>query len=430
MNDIAYIEQTDGPMKEQLAVQDSLISHLMTFGPPAWYAVAGKIHREMFHAERRQIFDTIEKINRRGEVADLVTVPAEIEDQKHADTAHQIGIKNPAVSIASIPSYVRHLTEQYRRNQARDIGAQLVQSGDLDKARSQIQQLDSESGSATIDARQALQDWQDVQERKESGENRGIKSRLKDLDKILYQMEPADLVVIAGRPSMGKTTLACNIVGRCGVPATIFSLEMSTAQLISKMISAHGIDYHRVKTREGLTDEDHQAMSKASQFIFHSGLLINETGGIFISQLEAEARRAVKSHGSRLIVIDYFQLVRCKAENRLEEVSEVSRSLKRIAKDLDVPVILISQLNREVEKRMDQKPRLSDLRETGQLEQDADIVVFVHRPEVFRPGNRPGQADLIVAKHREGETGECTVTWQGQFQRFVDRAPDYFKRSK
>ncbi len=149
-------------------------------------------------------------------------------------------------------------------------------------------------------------------------------------------------------------------------------------------------------------------------------LWINDSGGLSIGDIEAESYRMVKAHGVRLICVDYLQLVNCKSESRLEAVSEVSRRLKSLAKNLQVPIIAVSQMNRAVEKRGSPRPVMSDLRETGQIEQDADQIVFVYRPEVLFPNQRPGEADLIVAKNRGGEIGDVTVCWQGKFQRFAN----------
>ena len=413
--------------------QQALLACLLTLGPTAWYATAGNVSAEMFDGERREIFEAIENLNQRGEVADVITVASEIDSDSLAQ--HELGdlialTGKLHISARELKTYTRHIQRQFKDRKARDIGAKLADTGDLDQARVDLLDLDTDTASETVDAQTAITEWQDDQARREEGVSSGIRTHLKALDRILLEIEPDDLVVIAGRPSMGKTTLALNIAQRCGTPTGVFSLEMSRKQLVGKMIASHGVDAAKLRQPKLRTDSENATITRAQKFIIESGIRINDKAGISLQEIDAKARRWVNAHGVGLIIVDYLQLATCKAESRLEEVSAISRGLKRIAKDLHVPVIAVSQLNREVDKRGSGVPRLSDLRESGQLEQDADIVIFVYRQEVYVEGSRPGEADLIVAKHREGETGIAHVGWQGQYQRFVDLAPDGFRRSE
>jgi replicative DNA helicase len=274
----------------------------------------------------------------------------------------------------------------------------------------------------TVDSKAALKDlWAEI-ESKSNSDFMGLSTGLDSLDYKLGGMVAGDLILIAARPSMGKTAFMLNIAKNAPCPVGIFSLEMPTAKLMARLISSCGVDHGKLKHPKELTDADRQAMSRASTEIIESDIFINDIGGLALPALESEARRMVKKHGVGLICIDYLQLVTCKAEKRLEVVSEVSRRLKALAKNLGVPVIALSQLNRQVENTINPVPSLAHLRESGQLEQDADIVIFIDRPEQRDSANRPGEADLIIGKNRDGEIGMVRVAWQGRYQRFTNLA--------
>jgi replicative DNA helicase len=220
---------------------------------------------------------------------------------------------------------------------------------------------------------------------------------------------------------MGKTALLLNILDAQPEPCLFFSLEMSTEQLMARRLAAKGFDYAKLRNQQPMPEFERTRRDKTIDGL-KDDLHINDTAALPIGELEAEAYRMTRTHGIKLIAVDYLQLVTSRAENRLEEVSEVSRRLKKIAKRCNVPVIALCQLNRAIEHRGKGAPKLSDLRESGQIEQDADQIIFIDRPEVHVAGIKPGIAEIHVAKNRSGVTGEIEVCWQGHFQRFVNVA--------
>ncbi|MBS3650634.1 replicative DNA helicase [Pseudaminobacter sp. 19-2017] len=291
----------------------------------------------------------------------------------------------------------------------------------------------------------------------------GIASGLRDLDNRMGGLQPSDLIVLAGRPAMGKTSLATNIafnVAHAYEPAQqadgsfkaanggvvgFFSLEMSSEQLATRIISEQA-EVPSSKIRRGdLTEPDFEKLVSCTQTLQKIPLFIDQTGGISIAQLAARARRLKRQRGLDVIVIDYIQLMTGsskKGDNRVQEITEITTGLKALAKELNTPIIALSQLSRQVENREDKRPQLSDLRESGSIEQDADVVLFVYREEYYLKNKEPkpgteehikwetemnevrGKAEVIVAKQRHGPTGTVSLAFQGEFTRFTDLAED------
>jgi len=254
----------------------------------------------------------------------------------------------------------------------------------------------------------------------------GIPTGLGDLDFILGGLQPSDLVILAARPSMGKTALAMNIIQRCGVPAICFSLEMSKQQLVDRMLSGKSKINLRRLTTGRLSDDDWLSLNDAAGKVAQLPIFIDDTPSQHFSEIRRRARIAYKKHNIGLIVIDYLQLMRGDggSKSREAEISSISRALKAIAKELCIPVVALSQLNRELEKRSNKRPELSDLRESGQIEQDADVVMFIHRQEVFDKENtkpeHKGTAEIIIAKHRNGPTGLAVVKFVAETTTFCN----------
>ncbi len=253
----------------------------------------------------------------------------------------------------------------------------------------------------------------------------GVSTGFVEMDKMTSGLQRGELIIIAGRPSMGKTTLAINIAENAAlgnkVPAAIFSMEMSCEQLSFRMLSSIGrIAQTRLRTGK-LQDEDWPRVDSAVSMMSDAPIFIDDSGALTPTEVRARARRLKREHGLGLIVVDYLQLMQVSGtvENRATEISEISRSLKALAKELDVPVIALSQLNRSVEQRQDKRPVMSDLRESGAIEQDADVIVFIYREEVYeRETPRKGIADIIIAKQRNGPTGEFHLTFLGEYTKF------------
>jgi replicative DNA helicase len=292
----------------------------------------------------------------------------------------------------------------------------------------------------------------------------GISTGFRDLDRRMGGLQPSDLLIVAGRPGMGKSSLATNIafhIANAYEPAPqadgsfkaasggvvgLFSLEMSSEQLATRIISEQ-TEIPSSKIRRGeITEADFEKLVACSQMMQRLPLYIDQTGGISIAQLAARARRLKRQRGLDVIIIDYVQLMtgssKRASENRVQEITEITTGLKALAKELNVPIIALSQLSRQVESREDKRPQLSDLRESGSIEQDADVVLFVFREEYYLKNREPkpgtleytqwenemnearGKAEVIIAKQRHGPTGTVQMGFQGEFTRFFDLAED------
>lgn len=258
------------------------------------------------------------------------------------------------------------------------------------------------------------------------GKLTGVPTGIAELDKNLFGLQKSDFILIAARPSMGKTSFALNIATHAAVhghvPVVIFSLEMSSVQLVSRIISSEMlIDSNHLRTGE-LTDEDWEKIAASLSTLGQAPIYINDSTNVTISDIRAKCRRLKLEKDLGLIVIDYLQLMQgSRSESRQQEISDISRSLKILAKELDVPIVALSQLSRAPEQRAEHRPMLSDLRESGAIEQDADIVMFLYRDDVYNPDTeKKNVAECIIAKHRSGSTGTVEMFWAGQYTRFMN----------
>lgn len=258
----------------------------------------------------------------------------------------------------------------------------------------------------------------------------GVPSHFADLDKLTAGFQPSDLIIIAGRPSMGKTALALNIARNAaldsGIPVGLFSLEMSKEQLAMRLLCSEArVDSHKIRTGF-LSRQECAKMLMAAGYFMDAALYIDDTPAISSLELRAKARRMKADRGLGLIVVDYLQLMRSRegTERREQEISEISRSLKALAKELNIPVIALSQLNRKVEERHDKRPQLSDLRESGAIEQDADVIAFIYRDEVYNTSTTDkGIAEISISKQRNGPTGRVKLAYINAYTRFENLAP-------
>lgn len=276
---------------------------------------------------------------------------------------------------------------------------------------------------------QSLNKFSQMIEERKNGENSvsGIPTGFLELDKRLSGLQPSTLVLIAARPAMGKTSFAINIAQNVAIkynkPVLIFSLEMSKEELVNRIISSEAkVESEKIRSGE-ITEEDFDKILDASPCLEKAPIFIDDTASITITELRAKAKRLKLEHDLGLIVIDYLQLMNGrKSESRQVEIAEISRSLKILAKELQVPVIAVSQLSRSAENRADNKPMLSDLRESGAIEQDADIVMFLYREEYYKKETteKHNIGECIIAKHRAGETGNFDMTWLGKFTSFYN----------
>jgi replicative DNA helicase len=262
----------------------------------------------------------------------------------------------------------------------------------------------------------------------------GLPSGFTDFDKMTSGMQPSDLIIVAGRPSMGKTTFAMNLAENVGLevrrPVAIFSMEMPGDALAMRMMSSLGrIDQHRVRTGR-LEDDEWPRLTSAVNMLAEAPMFIDDTPALSPTELRARARRLKREHGDlALIVIDYLQLMQAPTvgENRATEISAISRSLKALAKELSVPVIALSQLNRSLEQRPNKRPVMSDLRESGAIEQDADLIVFIYRDEVYHEDTKDkGIAEIIIGKQRNGPIGTLRLTFLGKYTKFESFIADTY----
>jgi len=260
----------------------------------------------------------------------------------------------------------------------------------------------------------------------------GVESGFRELDKITAGLQKGELIIIAGRPSMGKTAFALNIAEHVALahnnPVAIFSMEMSASSLAQRMISSLGrVNAHSVKTGK-LEEKDWHRIDGAIQQMRDAPIYIDDTPSLTPIEIRARARRIQREKGLKLIVIDYLQLMTVSGskENRATEISEISRNLKALARELDIPIIALSQLNRSVEQRNDKRPIMSDLRESGAIEQDADLIAFIYREEVYDPEtDKKGIALIEIAKQRNGAIGKFNLTFLGRYTKFENWAPEY-----
>ncbi len=271
---------------------------------------------------------------------------------------------------------------------------------------------------------------------KDKGALRGVPSGFKDLDNITSGFQNSDLIILAARPSMGKTSFALNLAEAAAIdekiPTGIFSLEMSKDQLVDRLLSSQaGVDSWKLRTGN-LTDEDFPKIGYAMGVLSEAPIFIDDSAGGNIMEIRAKARRLQMEHGLGLIIIDYLQLMEGRSKsgdaNRVQEISEISRSLKGLARELNVPIIALSQLSRAVEHRDNKRPQLSDLRESGSIEQDADVVMFLYREEYYNPDtDKKGITEVLIKKHRNGPTGQMELFFNPAQMRFADleknRAP-------
>ncbi len=266
----------------------------------------------------------------------------------------------------------------------------------------------------------------------------GVTTGFTRLDKMTAGLQRSDLIIVAARPSMGKTAfamcMALNAAIMQNVPVAVYSLEMSKEQLMQRMLAVYAkVDVSLLRQPSMLSDEDWAALFAAADAIGRAPIFIDDTPSISTLELRARTRRLKSEHGVGMVIVDYLQLMRAgrRVDSRELEISEISRSLKALAKEMDIPVVALSQLNRKAEERSDKRPMLSDLRESGAIEQDADVIMFVYRDDVYKytkPADRPpqGVAEIIIGKQRNGPVGVAELMYLSRYTCFEDLAPDYF----
>jgi replicative DNA helicase len=402
--------------------------------------------RDFYRPAHELIYDAILDLYSRGEPADPVTVSAELT--KRGDLTRAGGAPYLHTLISSVPTaanasyYAKIIRERAIMRRLVEAGTKIVQlgytiEGEVDEA---VNQAQAEVHAVT--ERRAAEDYiqlsellpaafDEIEKISSGVVGEGIKTGFKDLDALTHGFHPGNMIVLAARPAVGKSTLGLDIARYASIhkgdTSVIFSLEMSRSEITMRMLSAEArVPLNNIRSG-ALSDEEWARMARRMGEISEAPLFIDDSPNLSLMEIRAKARRLKQRHNLKLIVIDYLQLMTSgkRVENRQQEVSEFSRQLKLLAKELNVPVVAISQLNRSPEQRSDKKPMLSDLRESGSIEQDADVVILLHRDDLYDQQARSGEADLIVAKHRNGPTRTITVSAQLHFARFTDMAPTY-----
>lgn len=419
----------------------------------SWEQVADRVSAEDFYRiEHRLIFEAILKLSTRNQPFDVLTVAEALKQdnklaQLPAGEAYLYELAQNTPSAANVTAYADIVRERSVLRQLAAVGVDVADSVFNPDGRDSMALLDhaeqlvykiSESkqrgaGPISIDALLSkATDRLDLLYQTK-GALTGISTGFTDFDKMTSGLQPGDMVVIAGRPSMGKTTFAMNIAEYAAIkqdkPVLVFSMEMPAEQLVLRMISSLGrIDQHKVRTGQ-LTDSDWPRVTSAVSVLAESKMYIDDTPALTPLELRTRARRVARKHnGLSMILIDYLQLMSTSVsrDNRTNEISEISRALKSIAKEFSVPVIALSQLNRGLEQRTDKRPIMSDLRESGAIEQDADLIAFIYRDEVYHEDSpHKGTAEIIIRKQRNGPIGDFTLTFLGQYTRFENHAADH-----
>lgn len=422
----------------------------------AWERVADLVGPDDFYRdEHKRIFRHVSRLLEQGRPADVVTVHESLEKSGEAEAAGGLAylaeLANQTPSAANARRYGEIIRERAILRKLIAVADEIAASALspmgrdakslLDEAESKIFEI-AEAGARSITGfipiGQALKlvvdRVQELYDREDPSEVTGIPTGYIDLDEKTSGLQPSDLIILAGRPAMGKTTLALNIAEHVALhqrlPVAVFSMEMPSTQLATRFLASLGrIDMQNLR-RGRLSDDDWQRLTAAMGKLYEAPIFIDETPALNPIDLRARARRLARQCGKLgLIVVDYLQLMTGtrESDNRATELSEISRSVKSLAKELNVPIIALSQLNRSLEQRPNKRPVMSDLRESGAIEQDADIIMFIYRDEVYNPDTPDkGVAEIIIAKHRNGPTGTIRLSFFGEHTRFESFASTSF----
>jgi replicative DNA helicase len=451
MEDYAYsIGVSDSPTErlkvppQSVEAEQSVLGGLM-LDNQRWDQIADKVHADDFYRkEHRLIFRAIAALCDESHPADVVTVSEWLEKNAELENAGGLSylgaLANNTPSAANIVAYAAIVRERALMRNLIRVANNVANSAYAPEGRSAGELLDaaekhimdiSEQGAGRRGGFQPLKtlltgavDRIDKLFRSDSPIT-GVSSGFADLDGLTSGLQPGDLVIVAGRPSMGKTSFAMNVAETAAVsqklPVAIFSMEMPGEQLAMRMMSSLGrINAHKVRTGK-LDDDDWPRLTHAIGLLADAPMFIDDTPAMTPLELRARARRLKREHGLGMIVVDYLQLMQSPeaGENRATEISNITRSLKGLAKELSVPVIALSQLNRSLEQRPNKRPVMSDLRESGAIEQDADVIFFIYRDEVYNEDSQDkGTAEIIIAKQRNGPIGKVRLTFLGEYTRF------------
>jgi len=422
--------------------EQSVLGALLLDQEAVSYAVEHLVPKDFYNPRHQQIFDAVRDLYLKHQTVDLVTLKTQLETKGTLESSG--GLKYLGQIAAAVPNsaairqYVRIVKDRALFRRYIQLGNDILNKS-YDGATS-IEELSTNVESEVYDILQnrGSEDFKEIkdillgafsrieQTAQNGGDVAGIPTGFIDLDRMLSGLHPQDLVIIGARPAMGKTAFGLNIVQHAAVEdkktCAVFSLEMSAEQVTNRMLAVQsGVQLGKFRTGE-LSPDDWTNLVAALPPLSESKIFIDDTGGITVSEVRSKCRKLKIEKGLDLVMIDYLQLMSGtsrSSENRQQEISEISRSLKMMARELDVPVIALSQLGRSVESRGDKRPMMSDLRESGAIEQDADVVMFIYRDEYYNPDSEDRNvAEIIVSKQRNGPVGTAKLRYDGPYTRF------------
>ncbi len=438
-------EEEERPLPRNLSAEQAILGSILLDQQPSMDAVqTSKLKPAAFaHEGHRKIFQVMMDIDKDGDPIDMISLSTKLQEKGWLGQAGGIAyiteFTSSIPSAANIEMYIRLVTEKHTQRQliehAKNLMEQAWSNTDpeqtISSSRDKLDKLSDHNitkgfrtaGDISVDY------FEELEHRYMSRDGTGvtgITSGYPDLDKMTAGFQNSDLIIIASRPSVGKTALGLNIArnaaAEVGAPIALFSLEMSEKQLVGRMISAEGnIDASRLRSAH-LVEDDWEKITMAMGSLSDYPIYIDDTPGITVNEIRAKARKLKADKGLGMIIIDYLQLIETirSGSNRQEEVSEISRTLKKIAKELDVPVIALAQLSRGVEQRQDKRPMMSDLRESGAIEQDADIIAFLYREDYYdKETEKKNIIEIIISKQRNGPVGTVELVFLKNFNKFV-----------
>lgn len=399
---------------------------------------------DFYHIAHQKIFQTMLNLSDQGKAIDLVTVTEELSAKKELEDIGGLSyiteLANAVPTAANIAHYAKIVEEKAILRRLIRVASKIADDGYTREDEVEVLLAEAEKKMLEVSNRKNAGDFKHVKDvlvqtfdnieqlQSRDGDVTGIPTGFRDLDKMTAGFQRNDLIIVAARPSVGKTAFALNVAQSVAVKArenvAIFSLEMGADQLVMRMLCAEGnIDAQRLRTG-ALETEDWSKLTMAMGSLSNSGIYIDDSPGVRMTDIRAKCRRLAKESGLGMILIDYLQLILGSGkpgENRQQEVSEISRSLKGLARELKVPVIALSQLSRGVEQRQDKRPMMSDLRESGSIEQDADIVAFLYRDDYYdKESESKDIIEIIIAKQRNGPTGTVSLAFRKEYNKFLN----------
>jgi replicative DNA helicase len=442
---MAQVESRTPP--QNLEAEQSVLGSIL-LDNETYAALEGSLRPEQFYKEgHRKIYRAIERLFRRGEPMDLVTLTEELRQSGELEAVgsvpYLIGLADSVPTAAYAESYARIVVEKATLRDLIGASGQIMQTAYdgalpleqvLDKAETAIFELTTSKRSSNFQGMGPLvtDTFAHINELFVNPDPvTGLRTGFKELDTLTAGLQPSSLNVLAARPAMGKTafalTIGQNVALRENKTVGIFNLEMSAVQLVTRMLCSEArVDMSRVRNGQ-LSDRDFQRLADTAGKMSEARIFIDDTADMTVMELRARARRLMAEHDLGLIIIDYLQLMsgsgRSGGENRQQEISQISRGLKLLARELDIPVLVLSQLSRAVESRPNKRPMLSDLRESGAIEQDADLVTFIYRDEYYdSQSEKQGIAEIIIGKQRNGPVGTVELQFHNAHVRFNDLA--------